>query len=110
MCTEVNIKEGMPVVYEALKSLEGYIKIKKSYGYRCLIVIHGYGSTGKGGAICKQVRSWLKAQERNKKLKSVIFGEDFDIYNEKSISLNSRYKELEKYFCQCNHGVTIIEL
>ena len=30
MCTEVNIKEGMPVVYEALKSLEGYIKIRKS--------------------------------------------------------------------------------
>ena len=110
MCTEINIKENMPIACDALENLKGYIKIKKLLGVRCLVVIHGYGSSGKGGAICKSVRSYLKSQEKNKKLKSVIFGEDFDIYNKNSIALNSKYKELKIYFCQCNHGVTIVEL
>jgi len=110
MCTEINIKEEMPSVSEALESLKGFIKIKKLYGYRCLIIIHGYGSTGKGGAICKKARSFLVAQEKNKKLRSVVFGEDFHSFNEKARVLKSRYKELDKYFCTYNHGITIVEL
>ena len=100
----------MPFVYDALKDLKDYIEIKRSFGYRCLIVIHGYGSTGKGGKICSEARRWLKAQEKNNKLKTVIFGEEFDIYNEKSRGLNAKYKELKEYYCAYNHGVTIIEL
>ena len=108
--TEINIKENMPSVCDALEDLKGYIKIKKSYGYRCLIVVHGYGSTGKGGKIREEARRWLKAQEKNQKLKTVIFGEEFDIYNEKSRVLNAKYKELKEYYCAFNHGVTIVEL
>lgn len=46
-----------------------------------MLVIHGYGSTGKGGVIHDKARQWLKAQERNRKVKAVIFGEDFTIFN-----------------------------
>ena len=110
MCTEINIKENMPTAFEALENLKGYIKIKKSYGYRCIVVIHGYGSTGKGGAIRNKAREWLKAQEKNKKIKNVIFGENFDIYNEESRNLILKHKDLKKYYCGYNHGVTIVEL
>lgn len=110
MCTEINIKENMPLVCDALENLKGYIKIKKHLGIRCLVVIHGYGSTGKGGEICKKSRAYLKSQEKNKHLKSVIFGEDFDVYNKSAVDLNAKYKALNKYFCKYNHGITIIEL
>ncbi len=109
-CVEINIKETMPSVDVALDDLKGAIKIKKSLGYKCLVVIHGYGSTGKGGAICKKARDWLKSQKKSKKLKSVIPGEEFDVFNEKNIALLSRYSELKNYICKCNHGVTIVEL
>lgn len=110
MCDEINIKEQMPSVSEALENLKGFIKIKRSFGYRCLVVVHGYGSSGKGGAICKKVREYLLAQEKNKKLRGVVFGEDFNPFNAKALSLKSRYRELDKYFCAYNHGITIIEL
>lgn len=110
MCTEINIKEEMPSVSEALENLKGFLEIKKSFGYRCLVVIHGYGSSGKGGAICKKSRDFLLAQKKSKKLHDVVFGEDFDSFNPKACSLRSRYKELNQYFCSYNHGITIIEL
>lgn len=64
MCTEINIKENMPTVFHALEDLKGYIKIKKQLGVSCLVIIHGYGSHGIGGEICKKSRSYLKAQEK----------------------------------------------
>lgn len=47
----------------------------------CLCVIHGYGSSGRGGVIREKVRQWLHAQARNGTVKAVINGEDFDIFN-----------------------------
>lgn len=108
--TELNIKDGMPVVTDALnhmkKSLESFRRDK----YKCVLIIHGYGSTGKGGAICEKARQWLKAQERNGQIKTVIFGENFDIFNIRALELKNRFRELESLLRVCNHGVTVIEL
>ena len=53
------------------------------------MIIHGYGSTGKGGVIHDKARQWLKAQERNGKMKAVIYGEDFSIYNAQARELKN---------------------
>ena len=53
------------------------LKAKTSVAF---IIIHGYGSSGKGGAIKEKVRQWLNAQARNGVIKCVINGEDFDIF------------------------------
>ena len=108
--TELNIKENMPTVPEAIKYLQDSIIRLKSEKYHCVLIIHGYGSTGKGGTICIKARQWLKAQERNGKLKAVIFGEDFNIFNFKALELKNKYHELYTLLQICNHGVTIIEL
>ena len=75
-----------------------------------MLIIHGYGSTGKGGAICEKARQWLKAQERNGKVKTVIFGEDFTLFNFKALELKNKYQELEQLMRVCNNGVTVVEL
>ena len=108
--TELNIKEGMPHVCEAMDYLKNSLDRCRRNRYKCILVIHGYGSTGKGGAIHDKARQWLKAQERNGKIKSVIFGEDFSIFNFKSLELKNRYRELEPLMKVCNHGVTVVEL
>ena len=108
--TELNIKEGMPLVSEAIDYLKNSLDRCRRNKYKCVLVIHGYGSTGKGGAIHDKAREWLKAQERVGKVKSVIFGEDFSIFNFKSLELKNRYRELEPLMKVCNHGVTVVEL
>ena len=108
--TELNIKEGMPPVCEAMAYLKNALDRCRRNRYKCILVIHGYGSTGKGGAIHDKARQWLKAQERNGKIQSVIFGEDFSIFNFKSLELKNRYHELDPLMNVCNHGVTVVEL
>ena len=107
--TELNIKEGMPPVCEAMDFLKSSLDRYRRNKYKCVLVIHGYGSTGKGGAIHDKARQWLKAQERTGKVKSVIFGEDFSIFNFKALELKTRYCELKPLMTVCNHGVTVVE-
>ena len=76
----------------------------------CLAVIHGYGSSGKGGAIRAKARQWLNAQVRNGMIKAVINGEDFDVLNFKALELKGKYRELEKLLKVCNHGMTVVEV
>ena len=108
--TELNIKEGMPLVSEAMDHLKNSLDRCRRNKYKCVLVIHGYGSTGKGGAIHDKARQWLKAQEGAGKVKAVIFGEDFSIFNFKSLELKNQYRELEPLMKVCNHGVTVVEL
>ena len=108
--TELNIKEGMPLVSEAMDYLKNSLDRCRRNKYKCVLIIHGYGSTGKGGAIHDKARQWLKAQERAGKVKTVIFGEDFSIFNFKSLELKNKYCELGMLVDAYNNGVTVVEL
>ena len=100
----------MPTSADALTLLKSSIANARRGNVGCLYVIHGYGSSGKGGVIREKVRQWLHAQERNGTVKAVINGEDFTIYNFKALELKNKYKELEQLLKVCNHGVTVVEL
>ena len=50
-------------------------------------------SKGKGGAIHDKARQWLKAQERNGKIKKVIFGENFTLFNFEALALKNKCHE-----------------
>ena len=108
--TEINIKQDMPLVADAMRYLQDSIVKLNRDQCQCVLIIHGYGSTGKGGAICEKARQWLKAQERNGKVKTVIFGEDFTLFNFKALELKNKYQELEQLMRVCNNGVTVVEL
>ena len=108
--TEINIKEDMPLVADAMKYLQDAIGRLKRDKYECVLIIHGYGSTGKGGAIRNKARQWLNAQKREGNIKYVINGEEISIFNFDALDLKARHRELEAYFKVCNHGVTVIEI
>ena len=107
---EINLEQGMPTVDEAMSYLKAAVLLCKQNKISCLAVVHGYGSSGKGGAIRTKARQWLNAQQRNGTVKSVINGEDFDVLNFKALELKNKHKELEKLLKVCNHGMTVVEL
>lgn len=106
----INLEEDMPTADEALEMLKNKIARCRQNKVKCLYIVHGYGSSGVGGAICKKVRSWLNAQVANGKIKACVFGEEFNIVDEIPRSLNERYSGLEELTRTHNHGVTVIEL
>ena len=55
----LNLEQGMPTVEEALSRLRLEIQRLKSEGAKAAKLIHGYGSTGRGGKICVGVRQEL---------------------------------------------------
>jgi len=106
----LNIEKGMPSSQDALFDLKKSIMLLKQRGTKCVIVIHGYGSSGKGGVLCKRARQYLKAQEANGSIKTVIFGENFEMFNIKAMELKNKYLELNSVYNRYNNGITIIEL
>lgn len=96
----VNLEAGMPTVEEALCRMRAGLQEARMKHCRVVRFIHGYGSTGKGGAIRAAVRN---------ELKNAIPGEEFDSFHEPARRLLEQYPELKKDpdFNRCNHGVTL---
>ena len=65
----------------------------------CFLFIHGYGSTGKGGAIKEEVLKYLKEELKKGNISKIFSGEDFSMntgkgFNYDAINLRQEYKEL----------------
>ncbi len=75
-------------------------------------IIHGYGSTGKGGKIRTEARRYLADQKRRGLIRDFICGEDFSIFDEGTRRAFlvcddlRRDSDLDRH----NNGVTIIIL
>lgn len=110
MCDLINLEENLPSADEALNMLKKHIKVSRNIKTKYLVIVHGYGSSGIGGKIKIKVRSWLQAQERNHKIRVVVFGEDYNMMNEQARQINANYKELHEYYGKFNHGIFIVIL
>jgi hypothetical protein len=51
-----NVEAGLPTLDDARRQVIDEIKRAKREGVKVLKVIHGYGSSGKGGALCIGLR------------------------------------------------------
>jgi hypothetical protein len=83
-----NVEVGLPSLDEARRLVIGEIKQAKRAGARVLKVIHGYGSSGKGGALCVGLAEIVRAaQEGRRDQGRFVAGEDFSIFNETVLDL-----------------------
>lgn len=103
----INLEFGRPYVKEALERLDKELLSCKKEGIDVAKIIHGYGSTGKGGMIKEACRDALS---RRNDIKRIIYGEDFKILNNDAYELKLKEPELEDLFHCNNKGVTIIEM
>ena len=109
---EVNIKEDMPTASDAIKRVTFHISRSKALGYSALKLIHGYGSTGKGGKIRTETRTYLQRQMAKGAIKGFIIGEEFSIFNEATRSAFAVCDELRRDsdLERSNNGITIVIL
>lgn len=108
--TEINIKSDMPSAKDAINLVSSIIEALKGDKPSVVKLIHGYGSTGKGGKIRVQLRNYLSILERNGLIDMYIEGENWDIFNEKAqkmlgkLSYLSKDSDLNRH----NNGITFI--
>ena len=109
---EVNVKEGMPPVEEALRRLEAALKAARAERAIALRVIHGYGSKGVGGDLRVAIQLRLQELFRNSFIREVIYGEDWRVSDEATWKWLERYPEWkrDRDLGRQNKGVTIVVL
>jgi hypothetical protein len=107
-----NIEAGLPTLDEARLLVIEEIRQAKREGVGVLKVIHGYGSSGKGGALCIGLRKSFGLRKKEGVIKDFIVGEDFSIFNPTVLTLLEAVPELrgDPDLNATNEGVTVLWL
>ena len=108
----INLEAGMPPVEEAVSRMKIGLQEMRVSGTKLVRLIHGYGSTGRGGKICIRVRTELERMKNRSRIQGYVTGENFGPYNEESRKLTDRFPEIvrDRDYGRCNHGITIVIL
>jgi hypothetical protein len=109
---EVNLKENMPTVNEALSRLTGELALAREHGRAIIKLIHGYGSTGTGGEIRIAVQARLMEMASRGEIKACIFGENWsksDAQTWQLLRSNPALKS-DAHLGRKNLGITIVVL
>lgn len=108
----VNLEQGLPTVKQALNRLKQELDSARHEKIRILTLIHGYGSTGKGGAIRLECRKTLAYLASIGEIHTVIHGEYFNHRHGSTKHLLSRFHELthHPHLNHNNKGITLIQL
>ncbi len=108
----VNLEKGMPLVAQALARMELELESARKQGYKTITLIHGYGSSGKGGGIKKSVRRTLQHMQEKKELNTIVHGEHFGNRSPQGRNILKRFPFLKskKEYLQTNPGVTLVVL
>ncbi len=109
---EINLEQGLPYASDAVRRLTFEIHHSKDLCCTVLKIIHGYGSSGKGGKIRLASRERLDFLQRKRVIKGYIPGEHFSIFDENTRNAFLLCPELRKDHDleRGNNGVTFILL
>ena len=107
-----NLEAGLPTVVQALERLERDLREARACGAKLVLIIHGYGSSGRGGKIRDAVRRELGRKLAREEVKAVTPGENYSSTTNAGRDLLSRFRELQptERSDSNNPGLTIIEV
>ena len=102
----------MPVVSEALTRMNLGLQEMRVSRIRVVKLVHGYGSTGRGGRIRAGVREELAAMKRKKLISDFIPGEDFGPMDAaaRQLAVQDGSVARDPDYGRMNQGVTIVIL
>jgi hypothetical protein len=108
----VNIKRGMPTVVEARELLKQALEAARRDKVAVIKLIHGYGSSGIGGALRDALRSSLRRRAKEGVIAAFVPGESWDIFEPAARQILESCPELgrDSDLNKQNEGVTIILL
>jgi len=104
----VNLEKGMPTVEQAVTLLRRELQMAEVHGCRVLVLIHGYGSSGRGGAIKEEVRRLLDCFREQGRINDLLPGEECRKRSGHGRHLLRRFPFLSEYFQRPNPGITLV--
>ena len=106
----VNLEQGMPYADAAIRRLTLEIFDAKRRGYSSLKLIHGYGSSGKGGVIRAKVYAELEARKAAGIVSDYIPGDAFSPFSPAGRKALSVMAELsrDRDYSRGNLGITLV--
>lgn len=108
----VNLEDDRPTVERMRLRLDRALALARSEGTDVLKLIHGYGSSGVGGALRIAVHSSLVRYKDSGLIRDFIHGENFRVSDETTWALLKRAPEMknERDLGRENKGITIVLL
>ena len=102
----------MPTVEQARLRMEHEIHVARQSGYHAVKLIHGYGSSGVGGALRTEMQKDLRSWAQNGTIRAWIAGEDWRISDKVTWALLKRFPEWKQDsdFGRDNRGISIVVL
>ena len=109
---KINLESGMPTVETAKMKMSQALRSAKANRTQAVKLIHGYGSSGRGGAIKEEVRRQLASMKRSGAIKEFVKGEEFSPFEGCARHALDLCPELsrDRDYSRCNHGITIVIL
>jgi len=108
----INLERGLPRVDEALAHLERELDLARTVRCRVLTLIHGYGSSGRGGKIRREVRAQLEYLKIQGTITDLLTGEDFSSRSSRGRHFLRRFPFLREHgdLNRSNPGITLVAL
>lgn len=108
----VNLEDGMPKVEQARLRMHHELQTARKQGYAAVKLIHGYGSSGVGGALRIELQKELERQAKSASIQCFIAGENWRISDEVTWELLKRFPEWKQDsdLGKNNKGISIVQL
>lgn len=108
----INVEHDHPTVDIAKGRVLSAVPSARRRGCKYIKIIHGYGSSGTGGAIRQALPAFLAGHKASGFIRDYAVGSDFSQNRDAGIRLGNLYPELKKDpdFRAGNDGISIIVL
>lgn len=110
MVKVINVKYKNDVPSYAIFLIEQEIKNASMEGVNVIIIIHGYGSSGTGGIIKREVLEYLAQQKKQKNIIDFVAGEHWAEHNDIVKTMEQKFPELilNNQINNYNSGVSVV--
>ena len=106
----INLESGLPTADQAMSRLNNQIYLARSTKGVAAKIIHGYGSSGKGGVIKAATLRQLRVYKQRGIIKDFCPGEKFGPFSEEGRRIVAKFPALRKDsdWARSNDGISII--
>ena len=106
----VNLELGKPTVEQAVVKLNQALFSAKASGTKIIKLIHGYGSSGKGGAIRQGILRELENKKAEGIIKEYVPGDAFSPFSPAGRKALAAMPELsrDRDYSRGNLGITLV--
>ena len=106
----VNLEQGKPTAEQAIARMNQAVFSAKASGTKVIKLIHGYGSSGKGGVIRARVYAELEARKAAGIVSDYIPGDAFSPFSPAGRKALSVMAELsrDRDYSRGNLGITLV--